>query len=58
MTKLDCVERPVTEVQRVFDPSILEGQVTSSTDIQEFKVTVSNSLLRASAMQRSILSIG
>ena len=37
-----CVVRPVEEVQRSFDPSILEGQVTTSTDIQEFKVTVSN----------------
>jgi len=29
----------VTEVQRSFDPSILEGQVISVTDIQASKVT-------------------
>ena len=40
--RLACVDRPVTEVQRSFDQSILEGQVTSSTDIQEFKVTGGN----------------
>lgn len=36
---LACVERPVTEVQRSFDPSILEGQVISVTDIQASNVT-------------------
>jgi len=29
----------VTEVQRSFDPSILEGLVTSATDIQACQVT-------------------
>lgn len=42
MTRLTCVEGSVTEVQRTFDPSILEGQVTSMADIQACYVTDSN----------------
>jgi hypothetical protein len=38
-TRPACVERLVTEVQRSFDPSILEGLVTSATDIQACQVT-------------------
>ncbi|MBE0587641.1 MAG: hypothetical protein IH617_06310 [Hydrogenophaga sp.] len=32
----------MTEVQRSFDPSILERQVTAAADIQAFQVTGSN----------------
>ena len=33
------VEWPETDVQRSFDPSILEGQVTAAADIQACQVT-------------------
>lgn len=32
----------MTEVQRSFDPSILERQVTAAADLQAFQVTGSN----------------
>lgn len=35
-------ERPVTEEQRSFDPSILEVQVTTAADIQPCLVSGSN----------------
>mgnify|MGYP006197427471 CR=1 FL=1 len=37
-----CVERPVTEAQRSFDPSIFERQVTTAADIQPCLVSGSN----------------
>lgn len=36
----------MTEVQRSFDPSILERQVTAAADLQAFQVTGSNQPLR------------
>lgn len=39
------VERPVTEVQRSFDPSLLERQVTAAADIQACLVTGSETAL-------------
>lgn len=39
---LACIERLMTEVQRSFDPSILERQVTAAADFQAFQVTGSN----------------
>lgn len=56
-TRLACIERPVTEVQRSFDPSILERQVTAAADIQAFQVTGSSQpgttfAVRCAASQR------
>jgi len=39
---LACVEGPVTEVQQLFDPSILECPVSAAADIQASKVTGSS----------------
>ena len=41
-TRLAYVEWPVTKVQRSFDPSILECQVTAAAVIQACWVTASN----------------
>lgn len=44
----------MTEVQRSFDPSILERQVTAAADLQAFQVTGSNQPQAGSHREASV----